>query len=208
MKITLVPQEAEFFSLFEESAKNIVATAHAIREMLLNWVDLPRKVEHINEFEHIGDNITHQVVALLHKSFITPLEREDISLLAQTMDDIVDHVHAATETMYIYQVESPTTRSQELAGILVTASEKIAEAIPLLRHRKETKRLMDVCIELNQLENEGDRVYRLALGEIFDTSRDAVYIIKWREIYEHLESALDRCEDVANILEGIALKAT
>ncbi|RJO62843.1 MAG: DUF47 domain-containing protein [Dehalococcoidia bacterium] len=207
MKIALVPQEKQFFILFDRSAHNLVATALAFQELVSDWKDIPRKVEAINNLEHTGDSITHAIATLLHRSFITPLEREDITLMAHTIDDVVDFIHAAVEAMYIYQVEAPTARAGELAAILVKATKEIEMAMPLMHQRAEAHRVLETCIEINRLENEGDRSYRQALAEIFDTGRDATYIIKWREIYEHMESAIDRCEDVANILEGIALKA-
>lgn len=207
MKIALVPQEKQFFILFDQGARNLVATARVFQELVTEWRDIPRKVEAINNLEHKGDSITHDIVTLLHRSFITPLEREDITLMAHTIDDVVDFIHAATEAMYIYQVDAPTARAGELADILVKATKEIEMVMPLIHQRAEARRVLETCIELNRLENEGDRSYRQALAEIFDTGRDATYIIKWREIYEHMESAIDRCEDVANILEGIALKA-
>ncbi len=186
----------------------MVNTTLAFQDLVGGWRDIPRKVDAINRLEHSGDSVTHDIVALLHRSFITPLEREDIALMAHALDDIVDNIHAAVEAMYLYQVETPASRVAELAAILLKAAREIETAMPLMNRQAEAKKVLEICIEINRLENEGDRLYRQALAEIFDTGKDATYIIKWREIYEHIESAIDRCEDVANILEGISLKAS
>jgi len=205
-KFSFVPREEKFFDLFIESARNGVKTARSLKDMLDNWGDIGVKVAEITELEHEGDSITHQIAALLHRSFITPFDREDIALLAHTMDDITDFIHAAADAIFIYKIDKPTQRAQELAETIVQAAEEVEKAVALLRHHARLKDILTHCVELNRLENRADKIYRSALGELFDDSRDTVYIIKWREIYEHMESATDRCEDVANVLEGVALK--
>ena len=204
-KFSLVPQETRFFELFVESAQNVVNIARALKDLLDNWEDAGNKIARITDLEHNGDSVTHQVMDLLYRSFITPFDREDISLLAHTLDDIADFIHAAADAMYIYQIDAPTKRSQELADILVQATVEVEKAMVFLRRRSEFKKALEYCIDLNRLENEADDISRKALGELFE-NKDTTYIIKWREIYEHMESATDRCEDVANVLEGIALK--
>jgi predicted phosphate transport protein (TIGR00153 family) len=184
----------------------MVKTARGLDELLGNWENVGVKVAEITELEHEGDSITHQIAALLHRSFITPFDREDIALLAHTMDDITDFIHAAADAIFIYKVDKPTQRAKELAEIIVQAADEVEKAVMLLRHRSGLKKIMQHCIELNRLENRADKIYRAALGELFDDNEDTIYIIKWREIYEHMESATDRCEDVANVLEGVALK--
>lgn len=203
--ISLIPREEKFFNLFEEDARNAVKTAQAFKEMLDNWEDIDSKVARIADLEHEGDSITHQIAALLHRTFITPFDREDIALLSHTMDDVTDFIHAAADALYIYKIDAPTQRAKELADIIVKAAIEVEKAVPLLRHRSEIKKVLVHCVELNRLENMADEVHRAALGELFNTKNTAD-IIKWREIYEHMESATDRCEDVANVLEGVALK--
>jgi len=205
-KFSLVPQESKFYDLFVQSSRNVVEIAGALKDLLDNWQDVGTKVARITELEHKGDTITHQVMDLLYRSFITPFDREDISLLAHTLDDIADFIHAAADAMYIYRIKAPTKRSQELADILVEAAGEVEKAMVFLRFRSELKKAMEYCVDLNRLENEADDISRRALGELFEGGYDTTEIIKWREIYEHMESATDRCEDVANALEGIALK--
>jgi len=184
----------------------MVKAAQGLKELLDNWENVGIKVAEITELEHEGDSITHQIVALLHRTFVTPFDREDIAQLSHVMDDVTDFIHAAADALYIYKIDVPTQRAKELADIIVQAAIEVGRAVPLLRRRSELKKIMAHCVELNRLENKADKVFRSALGELFDDAKDTTYIIKWREIYEHMESATDRCEDVANVLEGVALK--
>ena len=205
-RFSFVPREEKFFDLFIESARNGAKAARGLKDMLDNWENVGVKVAEITEMEHEGDSITHQIAALLHRSFITPFDREDIALLAHTMDDITDFIHAAADAIFIYKIDRPTQRAQELAETIVQAADEVEKAVTLLRYHAKLKQIVGHCVELNRLENRADKIYRSALGELFDDSQDTAYIIKWREIYEHMESATDRCEDVANVLEGVALK--
>ena len=205
-KLPFVPREEKFFDLFERDAGNIVQAARGLKDMLDNWENVGHKVADITELEHEGDSITHQIAALLHRTFVTPFDREDIASLAHRMDDILDFIHAAADALYIYKIDAPTQRSRELADIIVKAALEVQRAVPMLRCRADLRKIPEHCVELNRLENAADKVFRSALGELFDDDKDTAYIIKWREIYEHMESATDRCEDVANVLEGVALK--
>lgn len=204
--IPFIPREEKFFDLFERAAHNTVKAAQGLKEMLDNWENVGIKVAEITELEHEGDAITHQIAALLHRTFVTPFDREDIATLSHTMDDIIDFIHAAADALLIYKIEAPTQRSKELAEVIVKAVMEVERVIPLLRRRSDLKKIPEHCVELNRLENAADKIFRSALGELFDDGKDTADIIKWREIYEHMESATDRCEDVANVLEGVALK--
>ena len=206
VRLPFVPKERKFFELFEESAHNIVKASQALKEMLDTWQFIDSRVAEITEMEHQGDTITHQVISLLHRTFVTPFDREDIALLAHTMDDILDFVHSAADAMFIYKIDSATDRAKELADIIVRGATEVDMAVRGLRRRSELKMIMERCVEINRLENMADRVYRAAMAELFENTSDVVKLIKWREIYEHMESATDRCEDVANVLEGVALK--
>jgi predicted phosphate transport protein (TIGR00153 family) len=206
VKLSLMPREQKFFDLFEESASNTREAARALKEMIDSWQFIDSRVAEITEMEHRGDTITHQIISLLHRTFVTPFDREDIALLAHTMDDIIDFIHATADSMFIYKITSPTQRAKELADVIVQATEEMVKAVAGLRKRSEFKRMLERCVELNRLENVADRIYRAAIGELFDNASDMALVIKWREIYEHMESATDRCEDVANVLEGVALK--
>jgi predicted phosphate transport protein (TIGR00153 family) len=206
VRLPFIPKEHKFFELFEESAENILKAAEALNEMVDTWEFLDSRVAEITELEHHGDTITHQIISLLHRTFVTPFDREDIALLAHTMDDVIDFIHSAADAMFIYKVDKPTERAKELADIIVRGAAEIQKVVPGLRRRSTIKKIMEGCVEINRLENMADRVYRAAIAELFDNTSDVTQIIKWREIYEHMESATDRCEDVANVLEGVALK--
>jgi predicted phosphate transport protein (TIGR00153 family) len=205
-RLPFLPREQKFFDLFEESAKNIIKAAQALREMIESWQFIDSRVAEITELEHEGDSIAHQVISLLNRTFVTPFDREDIALLSHTLDDIIDFIHAAADAMFIYKVTAPTQRAKELAEIIEQGAIEVDKAVRRLRHKSEFKNILESCVELNRLENMADRVYRAAIGELFENTEDIAEIIKWREIYEHLESATDRCEDVADVLEGVALK--
>jgi predicted phosphate transport protein (TIGR00153 family) len=201
-----MPREEGFFDLFEENARNMVKAARCLKELVDTWGDVEKKVNEIAELEHEGDAITHKIAAQLHRTFVTPFDREDIAQLAHTMDDVTDFIHAASDAMLLYKVDPPGRRVKELADIVLQGAIEIEKAMPQLRRRSELKRLLKRCVELNRVENMADQVYRAALAELFSDSTDIAHIIKWREIFAHMESATDRCEDVANILEGVAVK--
>lgn len=206
VRLPFIPKEHKFFELFEESAQNTEKAARALKEMMDDWQFIDSRVAEITEMEHQGDTITHQVISLLHRTFVTPFDREDIALLAHTMDDVLDFIHSAADAMFIYKIKNPTERAKQLADIIVQGTVEVEQAVRGLRRRKELKRIMEGCVEINRLENAADRVYRAAIAELFDNTEDIAEVIKWREIYAHMESATDRCEDVANVLEGVALK--
>jgi predicted phosphate transport protein (TIGR00153 family) len=206
VRLPFIPRENKFFDLFEESAINTEKAAGALKELMDDWQFVDSRVAEITELEHHGDTITHQVISLLHRTFVTPLDREDIALLAHTLDDIIDFIHAAADAMFIYKIKKPTERAKQLADIIIQAVVEVEKAVAALRKRSQLKVILDGCVEINRLENMADRVYRAAIAELFDDSEDIAELIKWREIYEHMESATDRCEDVANVLEGVALK--
>ena len=205
-KFPFLPKEEKFFGLFEDSARNMVKAAQGLKDLVDNWDDIARRVGEITELEHEGDTITHQIIAQLNRTFVTPFDREDIALLAHTLDDVTDFIQAAADAMLVYQVDHPGQRARELAGIVVQAAVEVEVALPQLRHRAQLKQILEQCVEINRLENMADRVFRSAMAELFRDSSDIADVIKWREIYEQMESATDRCEDVADVLEGVALK--
>ena len=204
-KLSLTLNNEKFFDLIEASATNMVQIAEALRDMVHSWQEVPKKAAAIAEMEHTGDSITHQTIALLHRSFLTPLDREDIAHLAHTMDDVTDFIHASADYMLLYRVSRPGQKVRELADIILLATREVADAARRLRHKADLKKLLEHCIEINRLENQADQVYRAALVDLFEEF-DITEVIKWREIYESMETATDRCEDVANVFEGIALK--
>ncbi|MEE8414509.1 MAG: DUF47 family protein [Dehalococcoidales bacterium] len=205
-KFSLIPREQKFFELFEGSARNMVKAAQKLKELIDTWEDVGEKVSEIAELEHEGDRYTHQIFEQLHRTFVTPFDREDIALLAHSLDDVVDFIDAAADAMFSYKIICPNKRAQELSDIIVQAAIEVERAMPHLRHHAELKLTLEKCVEINRLENVADQIFRSAMGELFDNTTDVTEIIKWREIYEHLETATDRCEDVADVLEGVALK--
>ena len=206
-RFPFIPREEKFFGLFEQSAQNMVRAALELKNMVDTWENVRERLATITDLEHQGDTITHQIIAQLHRSFVTPFDREDIALLAHSLDDVVDFIHATADAMLIYKIDQPSQRAKELADIIVQAAAQVEQAMPRLRRRgAELRGVFDYCVEINRLENAADRVYRSALAELFGDTADIAQVIKWREIYDHMESATDRCEDVATVLEGVALK--
>lgn len=204
--MSLIPKEKKFFALFEQGTRNAVKIAQQLKDMVSIWENVKERVGVINDLEHQGDAITHQIFDQLHRSIITPFDREDIALLAHSLDDVADFVHAAADAMLLYKVECPTNRAKELADLVVQAVAEVEKAVSEMHDRVGRKQLLKRCVEINRLENLGDIVYRSAMAELFDDSTNYATLIKWREIYNHMESVIDRCEDIANILEGVAIK--
>lgn len=205
-RIPFLPRDEKFFDLFEQSANNIVKASHVLKDLIDSWESIEQKVAEIREMEHTGDSITHEIIARLHRTYVTPIDREDIALLAKSLDDVMDFIDAAAGTMLIYKVDAPGGRARELADIIIKATAEVELAVLEVRRKPKPKQVLERCVEINRLENMGDVVYRAALAELFEDSSDMSHVIKWREIFEQLESATDRCEDVANVLEGVALK--
>lgn len=206
VRLSLIPREGKFFILFEQSANNALRIAEHLRDLLYKWENVKEKADKITELENEGDAVTHQIIAQLHRTFVTPFDREDIALLAHSLDDVTDNIEAAVDSMLLYKIERPTDRAKELADIIVQETAEVAKAVSEMRHKVELKHILRHCVEINRLENQGDGVYRSALAELFSNEKDIAAIIKWREIYEYMENATDRGEDVANVLEGVALK--
>lgn len=205
-KFSLLPREGRFFVLFEESAKNAAEVARLFKDLMDNWDNVDARIKAIIDLEQKSDTVAHEIIALVHRTFVTPFDREDIALLAHSLDDIVDYIEATADAMQIYKIDYPTSRSKELADIMLLTALEVEKAVIELHRKIDLKHILTHCVEINRLENMADAVYRAALAELFTDSKDIPYIIKWREIYEYMETATDRCEDVANVLEGVALK--
>ncbi len=201
------PRDEKFRDLFLESSQNMVKIAQEMKELVNAWDNVEERVKRITELEHDGDTITHEAMSRLYRSFFTVFDREDIALLVHALDDVTDFIHAAADSMFIYKVDKPTERAKELADVILQSTKEVEQAMLLLKqHGVDLKKVLRHCVEINRLENVADRIYRSALGELFEDSCDFCKVIKWREIYEHMETATDRCEDVANVLEGISIK--
>jgi len=201
----ILPREETFFDTFVELAENIHAGAKALVEMLENYTDPAGQAERIKDIEHKGDNITHQLMTRLNQTFITPIDREDIHELSSKIDDVLDLTDAAASRLVIYNVDRILPGVADLARILLRATEEVVSAVRVLEKQDH---VLDHCIEINRLENEADRLCRKLIAQLFDEEKDPVQIIKWKEIIEVLETATDKCEDVANVIESVVLKST
>lgn len=201
----LQPHQDRFYRFFDEAAANAHKGAELLVEMLTHYSDVRAKAKGIKDVEHTGDELTHDAYALLNRIFVTPLDREDIAGLASSLDDILDLVEASADDFVVTGVSEPTGPAIEMAQIIEQAAAKVQEAVNLLPERRSHDKIRELVTEINTLENEGDHVYRSAMEELYK-QQDPIYIIKWKQIYDHLERAIDRCEDVADELQGILLK--
>jgi predicted phosphate transport protein (TIGR00153 family) len=201
-----IPKEEKFFTLFQQAADLIVEGAKEFRVMLS---DLSAKESHarsIQEKEQQADEVTHRTVELLHKTFITPLDREDIHQLISRMDDILDHIEAASERIFLYDIQVAPPEAIQLADICIQSAEHVRHAVNHLQDLKNPQTIIEHCVEVNRLENEADHILRSAMAKLFRDEPDTRQLIKYKEIFELLETVTDRCEDVANIVEGIVLE--
>jgi predicted phosphate transport protein (TIGR00153 family) len=199
------PKEREFFDLFEEAGANIVLAAELLERMLEQWPDHGELARDVVICEQEGDRITHDIIQRLNSTFVTPIDREDIYALASALDDIVDYIEEVADFLGIYRIEAPMTQAQQLAQILHQSCRAVCGAIPRLRNFKD---IHHYTVEINRLENDGDRVVREALASLFDNGIDPMVVIRWKDIFDRLEDAVDATETVANILEGIVIKNT
>ena len=202
----LFPKEENFFNYFEELANKIEEGGQFFLEMTKNRDYSAAKVSRLKELEHEADVITHKTYERMHKTFLTPIDREDIYALVNKMDSIMDVIEATAIRIHMYKVKKPDDEIIKQAEILFQAIKKIKEIVYGLRNMKNSKMILDGCVEINTLENAGDVVLRTIITELFIKENDAIELIKWKEIFERIEEAIDVCEDVSNIVEGIVLK--
>jgi predicted phosphate transport protein (TIGR00153 family) len=199
----IAPREREFFDLFEEAGGNIVRAADLLEQMLLDYPDRSQLSRDILICEQEGDRITHDIIRRLNETFVTPIDREDIYELASALDDIVDFAEEVADYLGLYKIEAPMEQAQQLAKVLHQAARQIAEVMPRLRGFQD---ISHYTVEINRLENDGDRITREAMASLFDDGIDPMVVIRWKDIYERLENAIDATEHVANIVEGIVIK--
>jgi len=197
------PKEREFFDLFEEAGANIVRAAGLLEKLLEEWPDQGELAREVRDCEHEGDRITHDIIQRLNHTFVTPIDREDIYALASALDDIVDFIEEVSDFLGLYRIEATMDKAIEMGQILHEAARAIAGAIPRLRTFKD---IHHYTVEVNRLENDGDRVLREALASLFERGIDPMLVIRWKDIFERLEDAIDSTEKTANILEGIVIK--
>jgi uncharacterized protein len=203
VKLRLMPRDEQFFDMFEQSARNVLTGVKRLQDMLENYEDLQRKLDLVHDSEHEGDEITHQIARKLSKTFITPIDREDIRALSSALDDILDYAEGAAEIMVLVKVDKPTTYSLEMAQNLVSAAQEVVEAMP---HLREMRNPFQHIIAIHALENKSDSLWREAFANLFEKNTPPLEAMKWKEVYEQLEEAMDACEKVADILEETVLK--
>jgi uncharacterized protein len=199
----LAPGDREFFDLFEEAGGNILRAAGLLESMLVTFPERNQLARDILICEQDGDRITHDIIQRLNQTFVTPIDREDIYALASALDDVVDYTEEVADYLGLYKIEAPMSQAQDLAHVLHAAARQISEAMPRLRGFKD---ISHYTVEINRLENDGDRITREAIASLFDNGIDPMVVIRWKDIFERLEEAIDATEHVANILEGIVIK--
>jgi len=199
------PKEIDFFEIFDRASVNVTKAASLLVDLMENFDNIEARAKEIYEVEQEGDILTHEIMKNLNKTFITPIDREDLHSLAASMDDVLDLIWGAVDRMMVFKIRETTKDAISMSKDLLMTTEVMQKAIKNLKE-KNYSHVQDYCIEINRLENRIDRDFRDALGKLFDEVKDPILIIKWKEIYEHLEDASDRCEDVANVLEAIVLK--
>ena len=192
-----------YFELFEEAGRNVLKASTLLEELLNGWPDSRALAEQILDCEQDGDRITHDIIDRLNHAFVTPIDREDILALASALDDIVDFTEEVADYIGLYKIEAPMDQAIKLSHVLTQASKQVCEAIPRLRGFRD---LSHYTVEVNRLENEGDRITREAVASLFDGGIDPMVVIRWKDLFERLESAVDATERAANIIEGIVIK--
>jgi hypothetical protein len=202
----ILPKKTEFFDLFSKHAAITVEGAKLLQSLLGDLHNVEEQAKKIMQVESEADKIAHQTIALLHRSFITPIERGDIHRIVSRIDDILDYVEAASQRIWLYEIKEATPEAKEMARVLVRSAEAVKSTLDSLHDMKDPEKIRTACIEINRLENECDTLLRLATARLFKEERDPLMVIKWKEIYENIEDATDRCEDVANVIEGVVIE--
>lgn len=202
----LIPRDEKFYDMFEELANKIEEGGKMFTDILNNYEQSEAKIAKLKEIEHEADIITHRTYEKMHRTFLTPLDREDIYNLVNKMDSVLDMIEAAAVRMQLYKIKKPVDEIKELARILNLAIGKIKKIVYALRDKKKSQEILEDCVEINTLENEGDIVLRMTMARLFEREKDPIELIKWKEIFERIEESIDVCEDVSNIIEGIVLK--
>jgi predicted phosphate transport protein (TIGR00153 family) len=201
--VRIIPREEKFFDFFQQAAENILRGAETLKSMMDSYLDPAGSAGKLKDLEHEGDKITHHIIKKLNQTFITPIDREDIYSLTSALDDVLDLIEAAADRMVLYEIKIPTPEAKDLSSIIYDSAKQITCAISLL---SGLDHVYDHCVEINRLENDADRITRGAIARLFQGDYNPFEVIKWKEIYETLEAATDKCEDAANIIEAVVLK--
>ncbi len=204
----LFPREETFLPQFARGAEVILEAARVLDALAAAPVLDDERAVRIKQLEHQGDQIAHETFDLLNRTWITPIDREDIHVLVRNLDDVLDYIDAAAARIVLYRIASTTPELKKITSIIVQSAEAIQKAMALLSDLKHSKQILEACVEINRLENEADTVAQLAIGRLFAEAKDPIEVMKWKEIYDFVEGATDRCEDVANTLEAIVIKST
>jgi uncharacterized protein Yka (UPF0111/DUF47 family) len=199
-------EDGSFYQWFEDAANNMLQASSALKELCDNYNDPHAAAIRIHEFEHRGDEIGHRIYEQLNKSFVTPLDRDDIIHLYSAIDNVTDLVHSTVDMMDIYKIVSVTPTAMELAGCILGCAEEVVKSVPHLRKRGELQLIQPSVIQINSLENRADDLLRAGLAELFANPTDVINIIKWRDIYAEMEEATDKAEDIADVLRGLVIK--
>lgn len=203
--VRLIPRDTRFFDLFGEMTRNLSEGARLLHGILVDFQEIELRVQQLKIIEHRGDDMTHDILTRLNQTFITPLDREDIYRLASSLDDVLDFTYAAGVRLVMYKIKAAPAAAPRLAELLIHQADQLSEALASLEKRNE--RVLENCKEINRLENEADLVARIAIAALFDDEKDPITLIKLKELYEVLETATDKAEDAANVLEGVVLKS-
>lgn len=203
--VRIVPRETKFFDMFAEMTSNLMDGANVLKGLFQNYSDVPVAVQKIKDIEHKGDDMTHAVVIKLNQTFITPFDREDIHQLASALDDVLDYINSAADRLLMYKITFAPNAALKLADVILRQSDELSKAVLLLE--KNQQRVLEHCVEVNRLENEADAIARDAIGRLFQEEKDPIQLIKIKELLEVLETATDKAEDAANVLETVILKS-
>lgn len=207
MIFNLKSRDGKFYELFREGSETVCKGVSILREALEEYESLAARLEELTAIEQVGDALTRSILEKLNQTLVTPFDREDIYMLARELDRILDHVHGTLEKMVLYKTGTPTEEAKDLVRILEKATAEIKRIFELLDDLKDNyTQVLELCEDIKYQENLGDHRYRKAVADLFEFGTDPIEVIKWKEVYEHLETALDHCEDVANLLKGVALK--
>ena len=202
--VRLIPRETRFFEMFSEMVNNLTEGAKLLKAILQDMKDVESRVEQLKTIEHRGDEMTHDILTRLNQTFITPFDREDIHKLASSLDDVLDFVHAAGERLVMYKITEFVPSAPQLADVIVRQSDQLCRAV---EHLEKKNNVLQYCVEINRLENEADRIASMAIGQLFETETNPIALIKKKELYEILETATDKAEDAANVIESVVVKS-
>ena len=205
-RFQILPTEVKFFDWFNKSADNALDGARLLHQLISDFTDVERRVAQITEVEHRGDFIVHETMDLLRKTFITPLDGDDIRRLISSLDDVVDSIEAAADALLLYKVEQPIPEAEHLSRLLFQMTEQLAKALPLIAEKKTLSQVQQCNVEVNRLENEADHVIRRALARLVEERGDWFELFRWKEILQLIEDATDQCEDVADVLQAVVQK--